>query len=116
MAADGYPTLTGSPSFEALVDDVVVSADNNVIGGDFRSFTWGNVGSIDVDAGQEFRFQPEFSGVLIRGVLSSFDFTVNSTVVDPNTPDPMTPVPLPAGMPLILAGSGAFAWVRRRQT
>jgi len=30
--------------------------------------------------------------------------------------DSMTPVPLPAGLPLLLAGLGAFAYVRRRQS
>ncbi|MEM6760029.1 MAG: VPLPA-CTERM sorting domain-containing protein [Pseudomonadota bacterium] len=41
----------------------------------------------------------------------NFDFTENGNPPN-NNPNP---VPLPAGLPLLLAGLGAFAWMRRRQ-
>lgn len=45
-----------------------------------------------------------------------FDF-IDGTVKVTRLPDPVIggEVPLPAGFPLLLAGLGAFAWVRRRE-
>ena len=48
--------------------------------------------------------------------LCQFQAQIDSIgVAAPVTPDPLTPVPLPAGLPLMLAGLGGLALLRRRR-
>ncbi|WP_299727544.1 VPLPA-CTERM sorting domain-containing protein [uncultured Tateyamaria sp.] len=63
-------------------------------------------GPLSLMAGQVYTFTTTNSGVATQSHLTGLDFT---TVQQPPA------VPLPAGLPLLLAGLGGLAWMRRRQ-
>jgi len=77
---------------------------------DFADFTLtaGDVFNLAYDFTDRTGFNSIFASATISGL--SFSKVVTDPGTNPNA------VPLPAGMPLLLAGLGAFAWVRRRQT
>lgn len=69
----------------------------------------------DLDAGESLVFAADFSArtgfssIFASAALTSFSFSKATT------PQPSA-VPLPAGMPLLLAALGSFAWIRRRSS
>lgn len=71
---------------------------------------------IAVGAGTEFLFYADFSAragfdsLFASAVLSGLTFETETIT------DPTTPVPLPAGLPLMLAGLGALGIVKRRKS
>lgn len=62
-------------------------------------------GPIALSAGTAVTFDVQNTGAAVQSFIGSFDFEKATTA-------PV--VPLPAGMPLMLAGLAAFAWVRRK--
>ncbi|WP_245964106.1 VPLPA-CTERM sorting domain-containing protein [Roseovarius spongiae] len=101
----------------------------NLFDDNFRSVTGGGPGNPPTISAAFFdSFGPE-TGPLAQDVDGAiWDFQLSAGVVYPaanwvltiNTSDkPVDPppnvVPLPAGLPLMLAGLGAFAWLRRRK-
>ena len=57
----------------------------------------------------DFEARTGFSAVFASAAVSGFEF---STIGDSS----VSAVPLPAGLPLLVAGLGAFGWIRRKQT
>lgn len=97
---DNFATLTGSPSYEALIGGVLASSGNGVTGSALTGYSF-NSGPLALSAGQSFLFQPEAFGVLIGGAIASLEFEVAA-------------VPLPAGLPMMLAGLGLLGLKRKR--
>lgn len=65
-------------------------------------------GPLSLTGGETYTFTTTNAGVLTQSHLTGLDFTAATT-------NP-APVPLPAGLPLLLAGLGGLAWMRRRQS
>ena len=65
-------------------------------------------GPLTLSAGTEYVLNFT-TGAAVQGWLTSFEFNV----IDPGPGNQAPAVPLPAGLPLLLAGLGAFAVVRR---
>jgi len=55
------------------------------------------------------------SGTFTDGAFGFYNYSQNQVLYAGITEDVLPPVPLPAGLPLLLAGLGAFGWMRRRQ-
>ncbi|MEM6372073.1 MAG: VPLPA-CTERM sorting domain-containing protein [Pseudomonadota bacterium] len=67
-------------------------------------------GGVELTAGEAFLIDhSDFSGINNQGTISAIGF--EKLVITP----PPNPIPLPAGLPLLLAGLGGFAVMRRRQ-
>lgn len=64
-------------------------------------------GPLSLTAGQSYLFNTTNNSANTSAFFTAFDFSTASTV---------EPVPLPAGLPMLLAGLGVFGWMRRRQT
>ena len=87
-----------------------------------NGFAFNSAGTSAADAirrgfgGQSFNLSPTATySVVVNNVTPTTSSFL--TAIEFNLPSPKPPaVPLPAGLPLLLAGLGAFAWVRRRQS
>jgi len=101
-ARDRFATLAGNPSYQASVDGVLTSIGNAVTGGALTDYSF-NSGPIAVAAGEAFLFEPEVFDILIGSNLASLEFDVA-----------IAAVPLPAGMPMLLAGLGLLGLKRKR--
>lgn len=69
---------------------------------------------VDGVNGVDFSALP-FSQLTFNGGLLFFDAAENRFVVTASLDGGLAPVPLPAGLPLALAGLGALAWVGRKK-
>ena len=109
------------------IDDFGASAtqvvDSTAAGGgsagDTFDFSFGTVAPVqDALAGDELtvRFETNSFASIALAALENTSFDAATLTVD-YTPAPgggPAPVPLPAGLPMLLAGLGAMAWVRRK--
>ena len=99
---------SSAAQFNLLVDGAFIVTEL----GFPTSFANVDFADIAVDAGETFRIafsfeaRPDFNAIFANAVLGSLDF--ETAAVQPPA------VPLPAGLPLMLAGFGAFAWMRRK--
>lgn len=64
--------------------------------------------------GMEVAFGSDIEGTLFAGSVKA-GAQVHIQTLDYEAPDPVSPVPLPGTLPLLLAGAGALAVVRRRR-
>ena len=113
--------LTGYFGFDQaglIAANATLSEDGTVLD---NGFAFNSDGSSAADAirrgfgGQSFNLSPTAT----YSVLVNNDSVTTSsflTGIEFNVPNQPAPVPLPAGLPLMLAGLGAFAWMRRRQS
>ncbi|MEM9436370.1 MAG: VPLPA-CTERM sorting domain-containing protein [Pseudomonadota bacterium] len=107
--------VTGTGSLAGLVMDLVMrplpdKPGQLGFGGNWRDLEFGYSNWLrwDViqDANSVVAGGSKFYGSGNNGDIN-LNFLANSTTIDP--------VPLPAGLPLVLTVMGAFAWMRRRQ-
>ncbi|MBU2994651.1 VPLPA-CTERM sorting domain-containing protein [Octadecabacter sp. B2R22] len=98
VVGDGVSSSGNTFSTDAFLSTGVPVAESFVGGG------------LSLTAGSIYSFTASNGGALTRSYFTGFDFTTTSV-----TPTP-SPVPLPAGLPLLLAGLGAFGYVKRRKT
>ncbi|MCF2905240.1 VPLPA-CTERM sorting domain-containing protein [Octadecabacter sp. CECT 8868] len=98
VVGDGVSSIGNTFSTAAFLSSGVPVAENFVGGG------------LSLTAGSIYSFTASNAGALTRSYFTGFDFTKAAV-----TPAP-SPVPLPAGLPLLLAGLGAFSFVKRRKT
>ena len=112
---DRTNTQFSEPQLGDLLLDGVVVEDNFSFADSFATL---NFDDISVTAGQTFVVAADFSPpqtylynpIFALFVLGSLGFEVADEPVDPTTP-----VPLPAGLPLLLAGLGALGIAKRRK-
>ncbi len=111
----GFTAQANQLSFDIDVGGTEVSGDNMFAPAPHFSTLYETVnfadGPIAVSAGQSFFFRVDFDAlgggsVFASALVRSLDF---STVASPS------PVPLPAGLPLLIGGVGILAVVRRRK-
>ncbi len=60
--------------------------------------------SIALNAGTTYTFDINNIGAAVQGFITSLDFEVADAA----------PIPVPAGLPMLAAGIGVFAWMRRK--
>lgn len=60
---------------------------------------------VSLAAGTIYSFDINETGAVVQAGIASMDLTVAAAI---------DPIPLPAGLPLMLVGLGAFAWMRRK--
>ncbi|MEM6760745.1 MAG: VPLPA-CTERM sorting domain-containing protein [Pseudomonadota bacterium] len=99
----------GTPDFDILDGATLLSEDNALSPRGASGLSFDN-GPIALTAGTTYSFDINNTGSAVQTFLASIDFSLT----EPPRPTPGA-VPLPAGLPLLLAGLGAFAWMRRRQ-
>ena len=109
----GFPQqISGQLAFNIDVDGVSQSVGNMFTSTALETVSFVD-GPISVLSGQSFLFAIDYSvfvgsNILASADVRSFDFTVATTT----TP---SPVPLPAGLPLLMAGLGAFGFLRKKR-
>ncbi|MCY4181215.1 MAG: VPLPA-CTERM sorting domain-containing protein [Litoreibacter sp.] len=95
-------TLVNLVSFDILDDATVTAISNGV--------------SVTAIVGTDGGFGTGFDLSALTNVSTvTFDFNGASGAIDNFVVNAVTPVPLPAGLPLLLAGLGGFALLRRRK-
>lgn len=102
--------FAGQLPFDIDVEGSEVSGGNMFADTSLQTVAFGD-GPISVAAGETFFFHVDFdaligSSIYASALVKSFDFSV----------DQAPAVPLPAGMPLLLAGLGGLAVLRRRKS
>ena len=104
-------------SASQLSFNIDVDGASQSVGNMFSSNALETVGFVDgpisVLSGQSFFFAIDYSvfagsSALASAAVRAFDFTVSTT-------PPPSPVPLPAGFPLLMAGLGAFGLLRKKR-
>lgn len=111
----GFPTRAGQMPFDMDVAGTEVSGDNMFVSAPHFSTAYETVsfagGPISVTAGQTFFFHADFgalvgSSIYASALVRSLDF---STVAGPS------PIPLPAGLPLLIGGIAFLGLVRQKR-
>lgn len=107
-----FPTHADQLSFNITVDGAYQSFGNMFTLTTLETVSFAN-GPIAVSSGQSFFFETDYSvlvgsSIYASALMGSFDFTVATTT-------PPSPVPLPAGFPLLMAGLGAFGFLRKKR-
>lgn len=101
----GIGATLGAPVLSVLATSVILSRDNPLSAGSGGPF---NRGPIAISAGVNYAFDVPNSGFTTTlAKIASVDFTIAQDAV-PN-------VPLPAGLPLMLAGLGALGIAKLRR-
>ena len=104
---DGYASTRqtlalGAPTFDIL-DGASPLSEGNELAPAGSSFTFAS-DPVMLMAGTDYTVTVNNTGAAVQAGLASIDFTKVT----------MSPVPLPAGLPLLLAALGGFALIRRR--
>ena len=107
-----FPVQADQLSFNIEVDGASQSVGNMFASTTLETVSFAS-GPIAVSSGQSFFFEIDYSvfigsSIYASALIGSFDFTVASTT-------PPSPVPLPAGFPLLMVGLGAFGFLRKKR-
>lgn len=106
----GFPTFDLSLGAATLLDDQNLRdpASTNIFNTAGENDIVVSGLSLDLDVGETFIIDINGIGAGVQSFFTSFEFEAQSTG------GPIDPVPVPAGLPLMLAGLGALAWMRRK--
>ncbi|MEO0485520.1 MAG: VPLPA-CTERM sorting domain-containing protein [Pseudomonadota bacterium] len=103
FTGDEFHALLSSPDIEVSIGGSVVSASNVLPAS--LSTTGFNGGGFGLAAGQTATFTVTNASNLTHGTVTGFEFDLGSSPA---------PVPLPASLPLLMAGIGAIGLLRRK--